>query len=147
MAEFEGDFSGLERLIEKLEGADDALIGRAGERAAEALEERLEDQYERGVDPSNAPWAPVSAATLRARKKKKTPPPLTDTADMRGHSKAVSGVRGITVRIDRPSGDPRVPAEMQKTRPIVPEGGSDLPEPWDRAVRDAIDSEIDEHFG
>lgn len=141
---FEGDLEELERLQAKLESAPE-ILKKAGERAAEALGERLDLQYERGVDPTDAPWKPVTERTLQQRKVKKSPPPLTDTRLMRSNSKAVSGVSGIRVSVTRPGKNPNVPAIQQKTRNIVPEGSS-LPGPWAKAVETAVEEVVREHF-
>ena len=143
-----GDFQKLAALKERLEAAAELKLAGA-DRVAEKFEEQLEHQYDSGTDPHNEGWAELGAATLA---KGRTPPPLTDTGEMRRNSKAVSGLAGIRVSVDKPS-KPLVPSLHQKgtenmpQRQIVPEPRAALPVAWKAAAEIGAGEAVVEHFG
>ena len=145
----EGDFEKLARLKDQLEDMA-GLMRKAEERVAEKLQEQLDYQYETGTDPNNEGWAELAPATLARGRK---PPPLTDTEEMRRHSKAVRGVGGISVNIDKPK-KPKVPryhqdgTENMPARPLVPEGPDlDKARAWEAKVEEGVGEAFVEHFG
>lgn len=124
--------------IATVERAPEIVAQKAAPRIAAALEE----QYELGLDPYGAPWAPLAASTL----KRHGPPPLTDTGAMRRSTDAVSAGAQIIATAQEP-------AEFHQggtsqglpARPILPNANHGLPQTWETALLDAgaeIEAEI-----
>jgi len=59
------------------------LPRKVAEEARGPLNEELQAQFVNGEDPYGTPWEPVKPVTLLRRRVKKTPPPLTDTGELR----------------------------------------------------------------
>lgn len=129
-----GDFSQLERMQERL-----AELAQVPSRCARAvstrLEELVQEEFDRGADPYEEPWAPLSPVTLA---RGRTPPPLTDTSAMRAslHVRPLAGA-GVGVTIDHPAGPHQTgwsgPQGSGPARPILPARG-ELPDGWIEAI-------------
>lgn len=122
---------------------------RASELGAQNVQAQLEHQYESGTDPRGNAWAILAPSTLASGRHD---PPLTDTRKMRNASTALKGVKGISVSINRPGGNPSVPKFHQAgtrtmpARPLVPEADEDLPTPWRKAVSSACTEAVVQHL-
>lgn len=126
----EGDFAGLQAMSERL--AELATVpSRAAKASASRLDELMQEEFDRGVDPYEEPWTPLSPATeARGR----TAPPLTDTSAMRDSLKVkpLAGA-GVGITIAHPAGPHQTgwsgPQGSGPARPILPARG-ELPEGW-----------------
>lgn len=75
-------FGKLEKLLDRL-----AYVPRkTAAIAAPLLTRELQRQFRAGVDPYGRAWAPLRPSTLA---KGRTPPPLTDSGDLAGGTKAM----------------------------------------------------------
>ena len=143
-----GDYAKLASLRATLKAVPE-LKREIKARVAEKLQEQLDHQYATGTDPDNEAWAELAPSTLARGRK---PPPLDDTGEMKRHSKAVAGLQGIRVRIDKPS-KPVVPelhqagTEHMPQRMIVPDPGAPVPAAWKAAVELGAGEVLAEKFG
>lgn len=138
------------RVLQELERqlSDPKLLNKVGGAAIKAIDKELKHQYDAGVDPYNEAWAELALSTIS---RGRTPPPLSDTEEMRRHSKAmtIGGIKGIRVKIDKPS-KPDVPSfhqsgtENMPARKLVPDKG--LPKTWELAVTVAASRVVIRHF-
>jgi hypothetical protein len=123
-----GNFKGLGQLERNI-GQLARVPSRAAASAAERIHGRLQEQFDRGVDPYGHPWAPLRPATIR---RGRTSPPLTNTREMRDHELEVKPLPGAGIGI---TFNPEAPAlfhqkgtSRMKARPILPTGT--LPKAW-----------------
>ena len=119
------------------------LPRRVAELAQEPLTRELQLEYRNGTDPYGTPWAPVTAKTLAKRRVKKSPPPLTDTAEMCDGT-LVEIQRGNRAGLLLKTGAPyayfhqvgfRVGRTIVPARRVLPQFG--LPVGWKSILRDA----------
>lgn len=109
------------------------------ERIAKRLEGLIQEQFDAGSDPYGNSWAPLADYTIE---RGRTPPPLTDTGEMRGDLR-VRPARGAVVEISipHPAGVHQTgwtgPLSSGPARPILPKG-SQLPPRW----KEVIDTEV-----
>jgi hypothetical protein len=138
----DGDFGKLDVMAERLSELA-AVPSRAARGASTRLEALVQDEFDRGVDPYETPWRPLSPATLA---KGRTPPPLTDTHVMRDSLRVrpLAGA-GVGVTIDHPAGPHQTgwsgPQGEGPARPILPARG-EMPDAW----IDAIEASAAEAF-
>lgn len=130
-----GDFKGLGQLERNI-GRLAAVPSQASRDAAERIHGRLQEQFDRGVDPYGKPWAPLRPATIR---RGRTSPPLTNTREMRDHELEVSPLPGAGIGV---TFNPEAPALFHQkgtsrmaARPILPTGT--LPAGWNQDLKDA----------
>jgi hypothetical protein len=129
-----GNFAALERMQERL--AELATVpSRAAKATAARLEELMQEEFSRGIDPYETPWRPLSpVTTARGR----GAPPLTDTSAMRDSLRVrpLAGA-GVGVTIDHPAGPHQTgwsgPQGKGPARPILPSRG-ELPESWTEVI-------------
>lgn len=132
----------LAQLEERL--ADLARVpARAARRVSEALEEEMQDEFDRGTDPYETGWRPLAPATLA---RGRSAPPLTDTRAMRD-SLAVRPLRGagVSITIDHPALPHQTGWSGRRgtgpARPILPARG-ELPDEWIDIIDTAVRAEF-----
>jgi len=132
---FTGDIGALGNLAENLRRLTE-VPSRAARAACEDIKAAIEKQFDEGKDPYGRPWKPLARSTIA---RGRTPPPLTDTGDMRDsiEVKPMAGAGiSITIGVDYASyhqtGTSRMPA-----RKILPEG-NDMPPEWEEAIGRAM---------
>ena len=113
-----GDFAQLDRLSRKIADLSQ-MPSRVSAKAAPEFTTAIQQEFSAGKDPYGAPWASLSAETLR---KGRSAPPLTDTGRMRASARAeAAGKAGIAVHIAPPA------IFLQAKRPMVPALGVEPP--------------------
>lgn len=123
----------LERLIAGLEQlATSGVDGVAAELEPE-FQQVVDDQYAEGRGPDGATWAPL--------KRSGRPSHLQDTLAMSGASRALKGVKGITVTIPRPANFHQSGTERMEARKLVPDG-EPLPGRWGEVARETATAVI-----
>ncbi len=129
-----GNFAALERMQERL--AELATVpSRTAVAVSSRLDELVQEEFDRGTDPYEEAWAPLSPVTLA---KGRTPPPLTDSSAMRDSLRVfpLAGA-GVGVTIDHPAGPHQTgwtgPQGSGPARPILPARG-ELPDGWIEAM-------------
>lgn len=132
----EGNFGQLAAMSERL-----AELATVPSRTAKAVSSRLEtlmqEEFDRGADPYETPWAPLRPATLA---KGRTPPPLTDTSAMRDSLRVrpLAGA-GVGITIAHPAGPHQTgwsgPQGEGPARPILPTG-AELPDGWVEVIEE-----------
>lgn len=120
-------FAALERLIGSIEQIAESGVDDIKAKAEASVQSVVESQYEQGVNPDGETWAPLKSGGASH---------LTKSRAMRTASKAVRGVKGITVTIPKPGGFHQSGTGRMPARKLVPSGDS-LPPAWDAAVADA----------
>ena len=121
-----------------------AVPSRAARAAASEIADRIQEQFDGGVDAYGRPWATLRPSTLA---KGRTPPPLTDSASMRDgiQVKPARGA-GITIVIGEPYASfHQVGTRNMVARPILPTHG--FPDTWRRAVADACETAFGDIMG
>ena len=122
-----GDFAQLDRLSRKIADLS-RMPGRVSAKVAPDLTTAIQQEFSAGKDPYGAPWASLSAETLR---KGRSAPPLTDTGRMRASARAeAAGKAGVAVHIAPPA------VYLQAKRPMVPVRGAEPPR-WREILEDA----------
>jgi hypothetical protein len=103
---------------------------QAARGAAPRIAELLQNQFDEGVDPYGDPWAPLMPSTMA---RGRTPPPLTDTGDMRDLTVEPSGSSGIAIHLGAGySAFHQVGTKTMDARPILPVHG--IPNSWHEAI-------------
>jgi hypothetical protein len=125
---FTGTFERLHQLGEHLSrlaghGYEDAL-----HRSEVALQLQLDKQYAAGESPAGIGWKAKRDGTGRSY--------LQRSGDMRRSTKAVRGVKGITITAPKPAGFHQKGTRKMTQRRIVPDSLGAAPA-WDEAVRTA----------
>ena len=140
---FSGDLSAMSHLADRI--ADLASVPfRAAKRVAFDLEGFLQAEFDAGKDPYGRSWAPLAEATLDTGR---TPPPLTDTEDLRGSVQVRPMQRaGVAITVGAPYAPPHQtgwvgPRSSGPARPMLPAGGV-LPAAWRDAIEDAVEKEV-----
>ena len=125
-----GSFANLKKMIAGL-GSIPSQIARD---ASEGIAQAIQDEFDAGTDPFGTAWAPLKKSTIA---KGRTPPPLTDTSDMRDgiEVKPMRGA-GISVTIPDPGVHHQYGTRDMPARPIFPDH---MPDTWQRAISDAAD--------
>lgn len=141
MSALTGNFKALGELSRRLEQIA-ASRAEIEARAAKAVANLLERQFDSGTTPDGSPMAPLAASTVAQGR---TPPPLTKTRKMR-NSATASPIQGVRVKIAKPAGFHQSGTGRMPARPMVPTG-SRLPKRWKSAVSDAAMAVIRERFG
>ena len=128
-------FAELARMSERL-GELAKVPARAAKAASSVIALMMQEQFDQGVDPYDAPWAPLSDATISMGR---SAPPLTDTSAMRDSLRVKPmAAAGVSVTIDHPAGVHQtgwngVHGGDGPARPILPARG-ELPEGWIEAL-------------
>jgi Phage virion morphogenesis family len=140
---WDGDISRMGQLADRI--ADLATVPSAvAAKVAVEIEGLIEKEFDEGHDPYGTAWEPLSKTTTdRGR----TPPPLTDTHQMRDTLKvAPLPHAGISVTIDHPAAPHQTgwsgPQGSGPARPILPDR-DELPESWQEVIEDAIVDEVE----
>lgn len=134
---FTGDLDKMGNLVENLRRLSE-VPSNVSRRVADDLRAMIEQQFVDGTDPYGDGWAPLAPRTV---KKGRTPPPLTDSGNMRA-SVDVKPMRGqgVSITIDDPAGFHQGgwsgPHGTGPARPILPDRG--LPESWSEMIEEAI---------
>lgn len=131
-----GDFGALAKLAETLKNLDKEIVPDVALKAAVAINEVVEEQFDQGKDPYGRSWEPLADSTI---KKGRTPPPLTASGKMRRKAKAVPGVKGIVEKIPSPAGFHQTGTKKMPARMLVPHGV--LPPLWSDALK-AVGAEV-----
>lgn len=137
-----GDISEIGHLADRV--ADLAQVpSRAARRVARELEDEIQAEFDEGQDPYGRSWKPLAEATMdRGR----TPPPLTDSADMRASARVrpLAGA-GVGVSIDHPALPHQTgwsgPQGTGPARPILPDRDV-LPDNWIEIIDEAVEAEV-----
>jgi hypothetical protein len=130
-----GNFAGLGQLERNI-GLLARVPAQASRDAAERIHGRLQEQFDRGVDPYGNPWAPLRPATIR---RGRTSPPLTNTREMRDHELEVRPMAGAGIAV---TFNPEAPALFHQkgtsrmaARQILPTGT--MPAGWNKDLKDS----------
>lgn len=137
-----GDFAELARLIERVGTLQAAALDGA-QRSAAVLGAEVQQGFDDGVDPYGNPWVEVKPATLARRKQKKTPPPLTDTREMRDSMQARASGLEVSIEVTKPSA-PAAPQALQRRRPMLPVDA--LPARWGDLVSRECGNALTRHL-
>lgn len=130
-------FAALERFIAGIERVAESGIDDIKTEAEANVQGVVDGQYEQGVNPEGEAWAPLKSGGASH---------LTKSGAMRTASKAVRGVKGITVTIPKPGGFHQSGTGKMAARELVPSGDT-LPPTWDAAVADAARQVVIKPFG
>lgn len=129
-----GNFAALARMRERM--AELATVpSRVSRAAAGRLGELIQDEFDRGEDPYESPWAPLAPATEETGR---IAPPLTDTSAMRDSLRVrpLAGA-GVGITIAHPAGPHQTGWTGRQgsgpARPILP-AGDELPDAWAEAL-------------
>lgn len=118
-----------------LENVGPRVVAAVAREMQGELRNILADEFNAGVDPEGASWAPLKKATLA---RGRTPPPLTATGKMRRSIKAVR--RPTSVAIDATALEPAVfhqhGTKHMAARPIWPAEGS-VPDRYAKRLEEA----------
>lgn len=121
------DFFRLANALRKLA----AVPSQVSKDAAAEITELLLDQYAGGTDPRGNRWKDLAASTIA---KGRTPPPGTETFQMRDSTRAVPGSgAGILLEVG-----PAYATYYDAVRNIFPRDG--LPPSWREAIRKALEA-------
>jgi hypothetical protein len=123
-------FANLQKMIRSLA----SVPSQIARDASAGIAREIQAEFDAGVNPFGSPWAALKQATLD---KGRTPPPLTDTGEMR-HGIEVKPLRGagIGVTIPDPGVHHQYGTKYMAARPIFPDR---MPDTWQRAIADASD--------
>ncbi len=129
-----GNFAALERMQERLAELSE-VPSRAAKGAASRIEALMQEEFDRGADPYEEPWVPLSPATEALGR---SAPPLTDSGAMRSSLRvAPLAAAGVGVTIDHPAGPHQTGWSGKQgsgpARPILPARG-ELPDGWIEAL-------------
>ncbi len=109
---------------------------QAGAPAAKSLGELIQREFDAGIDPYGDAWAPLLDSTLATGR---TPPPLTDSGDLRAVTVEPTSGAGISITLGAPYGAMhQTGTRHMQARPILPVHG--LPDTWRRAIADEVDA-------
>lgn len=108
--------------------------------AAPKIAELIEAEFETGADPYGRAWAPLAASTVA---RGRTPPPLTDTRDLRDRTTVTprpGGRAGIQIKMGRAYGQfhqtgfkiHNARGKRAPKRAILPDHG--MPASWRKAI-------------
>jgi hypothetical protein len=119
------------------------LPARALRRVADLLAMDLDHEFELGRDPYGDPWAPLSDVTLASGR---TPPPLTDTRNMRDSVKVrPKSPSDILITIDHPAMPHQTgwngKSGKGPARPMVP-NRDEVPANWAHSIESAVEAEF-----
>lgn len=131
-------FERLEAIIGQLERLAENGTDEVAAQAEANVQAVIESQYEQGVNPDGQPWAPLKSGAASH---------LTKSGAMRAASKAVRGVKGISVGIPKPGGFHQDGTSRMDARELVPASGQELPPTWHNAVADAARQVVIKPFG
>lgn len=125
-----GSFVNLQKMIRQLA----KVPSQVASGACEGISQAIQDEFDAGSDPFGRQWAELRPATLA---KGRTPPPLTDTHEMRDgiEVKPMPGA-GIAVTIPDPGVHHQYGTRDMVARPIFPDR---MPDTWQRAIADAAE--------
>ena len=112
---------------------------QASEDASTKIAGLIQQGFDRGVDPYGRPWAPLKASTLA---KGRTPPPLTDTRELRKAEVKPAKGAGVSVKLGAQYGafhqvGFHVHGKPVPARPPLPAHG--LPKEWNAAIRESVE--------
>jgi phage gpG-like protein len=140
MSAWVGDLSELGRLADNLDRLS-RVPSRAARKACDGIAEAIEEQFDSGSDSYGKPWADLKPSTID---KGRSPPPLTDSGDMRDSIEvrpAKSAGIQITIGAEY-AGFHQAGTSIMAQRTILPVGP--LPKTWTRAIDEALDLEFEE---
>jgi hypothetical protein len=129
------DLRPLERLIAGLEQLAESGVQDITAELEPEIQEVVDDQYAEGRGPEGETWAPL--------KRSGRPSHLQDTGDMSAASRALRGVKGVTVTIPSPAQFHQGGTSRMVPRKLVPDG-EPLPRRWGEAAREVSVSVIAE---
>lgn len=118
--------------IKKLEAFENAGA-KIAEKVAPEIQDLVKLEFALGSDPYDRPWRPLAPAT---RAHGRTPPPLTDTGEMRGSVSAKPEGAAVRVHVDGPAVHHQYGTQSMPARKILPEGK--LPRTWLTAIQVAF---------
>ncbi len=125
-----GSFANLQKMIRSLA----SVPSQVAKGASDGIALAIQAEFDAGADPFGNAWEPLEQATID---KGRSPPPLTDTRDMRDHIevKPLQGA-GIGVTIPDPGVHHQYGTKFMVARPIFPDR---MPDTWQRAIADSSD--------
>lgn len=121
------DLRALERLIEGLEQLATSGTEDIAAELEPEFQQVVDDQYAEGRGPDGEAWARL--------KRSGRPSHLQDTLAMSSASKALKGVKGVTVTIPSPANFHQAGTSRMEARKLVPDG-EPLPGRWGEAARE-----------
>lgn len=137
-----GDISHMGHLADRI-GDLAGVASRVAAKVSDKIASAMQTEFDEGVDPYGDPWEPLAEATVdRGR----TPPPLTDTATMRGTLRVAPMPRaGVQITIAHPAAPHQTgwsgPQGSGPARPILPARG-ELPQEWQIMIEDEVRRDI-----
>ncbi len=137
-----GDTSVVGMLAHRIESMS-GVPARALARISEAIGAEIAQEFDAGRDPYGDPWVPLADATLA---KGRTPPPLTDSGNMRNSVKTKPiGPSDLLITIAHPALPHQTGWSGKQgkgpARPLVPTQG--MPASWGSAIDSAVRAEFE----
>ena len=126
----------LESLLKK--------VNQLADSVASLLYKKIGDNWDAGRDPWGAPWTPLAASTIEARRRRNVQGimPLIDTGKMRSSLKIVKSADGVSLQVEFPAEihqrGGRSP--QRKIFPITAQGEPDLPDSWEKDIEEVTET-------
>lgn len=124
-------FQDLADTLAELEG----IPSRITSEVADSINEDLRAQFDAGLDPYGAAWAPLLPSTVRRKAGDRRILRQTDTLRDETIARPTSGA-GIEITSVEYGGYHQGPTADRVARPILPQEG-ELPKAWQEAIGDA----------
>ena len=120
----------LNRLANSIRGLGFGIKNRVAIAMRDEMNALLEEQFDLGIGPDGEAWEELRPST---RKRGRTPPPLTDTHQMRDHIRAVRIGTNVAIESESPAQFHQSGTSRMARRSIWPDG-DELPGRWDNAL-------------
>lgn len=140
---FDGDISQIGQLADRV--ADLSTVpSRAARGVAFELDGFLQDEFVEGEDPYGVAWEELADATVE---RGRTPPPLTDSGDMRATAHVRPGAgAGIVMTVTARYAPPHQtgwhgPQGDGPARPMLPDR-EELPDAWQDAIERHVERAV-----